>query len=164
MVFILDKIMIGFFVVLIIYLISTITASGDAKGGRLIPIKFRHIQGMPKLMEGEIVNISSSHDSINIDGKYSILKSKVKSKILTNSKMLTDKQKSVIQRSLVGMVIAGPLGLIVGGISGVGTKQKEETVNFFNLIYIDENDIEQNALFALENASVLMYLKRFVKS
>ena len=78
--------------------------------------------------------------------------------------MLTDKQKSVIQRSLVGIMVAGPLGAIVGGLSGIGNKQTIELVHFLTLNYTDGDGIEQNALFALEDISHLMYLNMFARS
>jgi hypothetical protein len=119
---------------------------------------------MPNLLEGEIVKISTDETSINIENKYSILKNKVISKTLTTSKMLTEKQKSVIKRSLVGVAVAGPLGAIVGGLSGVGTKQTAETVHFLTIVFKDYNDIEHSAMFALEQTSHLMYLNMFARS
>jgi len=159
-----DKILIGLILIFIVSLIAIITALKNAKQGKLTPIKFRHIQGMPNLIEGEIVRISSDKISVKIDNKHLIPKERIKYKTVTNSKMLTDKQKSVIQRSLVGVVVAGPLGAIVGGLSGIGSKQTIELVHFLNLDYIDDNGIEQNTLFALEDVSHLMYLNMFAKS
>jgi len=150
--------------IFIIGLITIITALKNAKQGKLTPIKFRHIQGMPNLMEGEIVKISSDEKSIKIDNKYSIPKDRIKFKTTTNSKMLTEKQKSVIKRSLVGIAVAGPLGGIIGGISGIGTKQTTELVHFLTIKFIDILDVEHTALFALEDVSHLMYLNRFANS
>jgi hypothetical protein len=48
-----------------------------------------------------------------------------------------EKEKSVIGRALVGTLLAGPIGAIVGGISGVGTKKIGEfdflIINFWNV-------------------------------
>lgn len=159
-----DTIIIVSVIIFIISLISILIASKNAKQGKLIPIKFRHIQGMPNLMDGEIVQISSDENSIKIDNKYSIPKDKVKYKTTTNSRVLTSTQKSVIQRSLIGVVVAGPLGAIVGGLSGVGSKQTTELVHFLTINFIDILDVEHTALFALEDVSHLMYLNKFANS
>ena len=159
-----DIMIIGAFIVFIASAIAITIASKNTKQGKMIPLKFRHIQGMPNLIKGEIVKISSDKISVKIDNKHLIPKERIKYKTVTNSKMLTDRQKSVIQRSLVGIVVAGPLGAIVGGLSGIGSKQTIELVHFLNLDYIDDNGIEQNALFALEDVSHLMYLNMFARS
>lgn len=153
-----------FLFVILCCIMVVITSTRNKKIGKTTPIIFRHIQGMPNLKEGIIIEISSNKESINIDDKYFIPKNKVKSKIITNSKVLNEIQKSVIQRSLLGIVVAGPLGAIVGGMSGIGTKKKTELVHFLTLDYIDENDIEHSALFALEDASKLLNLTIFTRS
>jgi len=135
-----------------------ITSSRNKRLGKSTSIVFRYIDGMPQLKEGTIIEISKDKESINIDNKYFIANDKIISKTITNSKILTDVQKSVIQRSLVGVMVAGPLGAIVGGISGVGTKKGIELVHFLNLNYIDEDNIERKALFAMEDSSKLLNL------
>lgn len=149
---------------MIISTITIINASGNAKQGKMISLNFRHIEGIPNLLEGEIVRISSNKTSINIGGKYYISKNKINYKTVTNSKMLTEKQKSVIKRSLIGVAVAGPLGAILGGMSGIGTKQTTETVHFLTIGFEDDKGIERNAMFALEDVSHLMYLNMFAKS
>lgn len=159
-----DIIIIVAFIIFIASAIAIITESINSKSGKMMSLKFRHIQGMPNLIEGEIINISSNETSIKIGNKYCIPKDKIISKTVTNSKMLTEKQKSVIKRSLVGVVVAGPLGGIIGGLSGVGTKQTTEDVHFLTINFKDYNDIDKTALFALEQTSHLMYLNMFAQS
>ena len=159
-----DKIFIGFILIIIVSTIAIIITSKNAKQGKIIPLKFRHIQGMPNLMEGEIVKISSDNTFVKIDNKHLIPKERIKYKTVTTSKMLTDKQKSVVQRSLVGIAIAGPLGAIVGGLSGIGNKQTVELVHFLILGYTDDEDVDRTAMFALEDISHLMYLNMFAIS
>lgn len=159
------EIILTFFVILFIAsTVAIVYSSSNAKQGNLIPLTFRYISGIPNLKEGEIIKISSNNEKININDKYFISKDKVISKNITDSRMLTEKQKSVIQRSLVGLAVGGGLGAIIGGISGVGTKQVTELVHFLNIDYKDENDIEQSAIFSLEDKSHLMYVNMFVNS
>lgn len=41
-------------------------------------------------------------------------------------KQIEEKDKSVIGRAIVGGVLLGPVGAVVGGMSGLGTKQKKD--------------------------------------
>ena len=67
-------------------------------------IKFRSMQDKKKSLPGHKQNNFSK----NID-----------------KKRIEEKGKSVVGRALVGTLIAGPLGTIVGGMSGLGTKKKK---------------------------------------
>jgi hypothetical protein len=53
-----------------------------------------------------------------------------------------EKEKSVIGRALVGTLIAGPIGAIVGGISGVGTKKIGE----FDFLIINFWDVSETTI------------------
>lgn len=158
-----DTIMVVLILLVVTSLIAIILSSNKAKNGNMIPLEFRHIEGFPNLLSGQIITISSNENNIIVNN-YSISKKNVKYKTITNAKMLTDKQKSVIQRSLAGVLVAGPLGAIVGGISGVGTKSSIETVNFLTIGFKDKDDVDKTAIFALEQTSHSMYLNLFAQS
>lgn len=149
--------------------IAIVYSSNSAKEGKLMSLRYKYISGIPELKEGEIIRISSDNEKIEIKDlqfrdKYSIPKDKVVSKSITSSNMLTEKQKSVIQRSLVGFAVGGGLGAIIGGVSGVGTKETIELVNFLTIGYKDKDDNEQEAMFALMDKDHIMYVNMFVNS
>jgi len=50
-----------------------------------------------------------------------------------SDKQIIEKNKSTVGRALVGGVVLGPLGAIVGGISGVGTN-KGNQVSYYTVI------------------------------
>ena len=52
-----------------------------------------------------------------------------------NEKQIAEVDKSVIGRAVVGGVLLGPLGAVVGGVSGVGRKQKATYKDFFVINY-----------------------------
>ena len=56
---------------------------------------------------------------------------------------ITDKNKSVIGRALVGGLLLGGVGAIVGGISGIGTKKKKDTRKFFIISYKSNSGDDQ---------------------
>lgn len=52
-----------------------------------------------------------------------------------NEKQVSEVDKSVIGRAVVGGVLIGSLGAVVGGMSGVGKKQKTVWKDFFVINY-----------------------------
>jgi len=57
----------------------------------------------------------------------------------TSKVELLNTDKSVIGRAVVGGLILGPLGAVVGGMSGIGTKQKIKDKSFLVINYWDIN-------------------------
>lgn len=56
-----------------------------------------------------------------------------------NEKQIAEIDKSVIGRAMVGGVFLGPLGAVVGGLSGVGKKEKAVYKDFFVINYTASN-------------------------
>ncbi len=52
--------------------------------------------------------------------------------LLSSEKEVTEKSKSVVARGLTGGVLFGPVGLFLGGLSGIGNKKRTTT----NYIYV----------------------------
>ncbi len=54
---------------------------------------------------------------------------------VVSEKEIIEKSKSVAGRAIAGGVLLGPLGAIVGGMSGIGNKQKSETHYYMVINY-----------------------------
>ena len=52
-----------------------------------------------------------------------------------SEQQIKEVDKSVIGRAVVGGVLLGPLGAVVGGASGIGTKKKTEYKDYFVINY-----------------------------
>lgn len=75
-----------------------------------------------------------------------------------------EKDKSVIGRAIVGGLLLGPVGAIVGGMSGIGTKQETKIIkNEKEDIYLDIVAQKQHFLFKvskLNNDLAYKFYKR----
>ena len=111
------------------------------------PITLTHIDGLSGYGKGVKVKFSKNTEEINIDKTYSIPTKNIESTIFNSSKELTEHQKNVIGRSLIGGLLLGPLGAVVGGgISGVGT-HKETTMMWIITINYKEYGNSKTVIF-----------------
>ena len=78
----------------------------------------------------------------------------------TNSELI-NMDKSVIGRAAVGALILGPLGAVIGGMSGVGTKQKMQEKSFLVLNYWDiKSKAAQTLLVDGDKFKIAAFIKR----
>lgn len=73
--------------------------------------------------------------------------------ILTD-KEIAEQSKSVVGRAVVGGILLGPLGAIVGGMSGIGNKQKTVSKYYFIINYTDCSGDIKVASFEIVGASL----------
>jgi len=75
-------------------------------------------------------------------------------KLYTPRSVVYDEDKSVVKRAVVGGLILGPLGAVVGGMSGIGSKKKEKYKGYIVVNFWDpEPDRPASLLIALNDES-----------
>lgn len=67
---------------------------------------------------------------------------------------IIEKQKSVAGRAVIGGIALGPLGAIVGGISGIGTKSKKD-IKFYLVINYKSNPDEPEKVLTFEDTKLM---------
>lgn len=81
--------------------------------------------------------------------------------VMTNEEVKV-KEKSVITRGLVGGLVFGPAGLILGGMSGIGTTTKVHTTPYLIIAYTGEKEDDiKNLVFWAERESFIPICKLF---
>lgn len=97
-------------------------------------IELGHIDGLPNAQQNEIIHIQLVDDQSKIlfqskatGNKVNLPYEKLKRvAVVTEVDILTiEKDKSVVGRAVAGGLFLGPLGALVGGMSGVGSKKKQ---------------------------------------
>lgn len=139
------------------------SAAKTANTGKLGSLKYKHISGIPNYSNGVEVKLSFLPDRMKIDDKQFILISKMKGAEINSTKQLTEVQKSVIGRAVVGEVLLGDQGGIVGGMSGIGTNKKTETVILITIFFITKDGEDSVTIFSMEEPMFAGALLNIVK-
>ncbi len=71
-----------------------------------------------------------------------------------NEEEITEANKSSIGRAVVGGVLLGPLGAMVGGMSGIGKKKKTKYKDYFVVNYTSSTDESSVISFEITGATV----------
>lgn len=119
-----------------------------ATNGKLSSTQVIYINGCLGYQNGVDIKIKANIDTITIDDKYNIQINKIKGVKLSKTKQLVEQGKSVAKRAIVGTIVAGGVGTIVGGVSGIGTTKKTEEINILEIEYIDDDNIKQDISFS----------------
>lgn len=59
---------------------------------------------------------------------------------IVNEKQIKEVDKSVVKRAMVGGLLLGPLGAIIGGMDGIGKKEKKKERKFCVINYNSNNE------------------------
>ena len=69
--------------------------------------------------------------------------------IVSSEKEVTEKSKSVVVRGLSGGVLFGPVGLFLGGLSGIGNKKRTTTNYIYVISYKSSTGEIKNVTFSV---------------
>lgn len=130
-------------------------------------IDMTHIAGIDNIQKTQDCKIILYAEKINIyftkNMEFNVKSENIKGMSIILAKDLLEKKKSPVLRGIVGNVIAGPGGLILGGMSGLNKGSKSEYVLIIN--YISKNEEEKSLVFAIKYGKVLAenFIKKFEK-
>ena len=102
-------------------------------------------------IRGQVIKEISLKDIINVG--------------VINDKHLREKNKSVIGRGIAGGLLFGSVGLVLGGLSGTGTKQIKEDVQYIVVNYNENNENKVISVYvngAFSGASFVKKLNNIV--
>jgi len=120
------------------------------------------VDGISTFFKGESVELSLYEDDneIRIRSRINKSKSVVHLKLdkiiraqFMSEKDIKEKSKSVGGRAIAGGLILGPLGAIIGGMSGIGSK-KESITKYYIIINYKSNDKDKALSFEVVGASL----------
>jgi len=123
------------------------------------------IDGLPDISAGAEMVLSLSGDILSVRPRlakkvqpYTLNVNKITNIAMLTEKDIIEKSKSVAGRALVGGVFLGPLGAIIGGMSGIGNKSKNSVTTYIVINY--NSNGEKVISFAIMKYSI-GYLKLY---
>lgn len=110
-----------------------------------------------KIPSGKVKVILHTHGMQVVKGFsfYPIHNSQIISLKQTSQEELSKTDKSVIGRAVVGGLILGPLGAIVGGMSGIGNKEKLKNKHYLVINYWDNETKSAQTLLISGNKTLI---------
>ena len=82
---------------------------------------------------------------------------------VVSKKEITKQRKSVFWRAAVGSFLLGPLGAVIGGLSGIGNKKKTKYRNFFIINYRPVDSLDEIKVIFLEIVGASLHWNKFLK-
>ena len=131
-------------------------------------ITFAMEDGLDNIKKGSVVTLTLLDDGLTIKQNLTKNVSHLKYGQITNigtvkEEEIIEKNKSVIGRAVVGDLLLGPLGAVVGGMSGIGTKQKKKSRLYFIINYDDDDDDDDGRVLSFLVTGNTMGLPKFKK-
>ena len=140
----------------------------NKSGNRSVNLSF--VDGVESYSKGMAVELSMDDEEQWLKMKARAFKDKpvinLKYNQIVTANVITEKEiiesdKSVIGRAVVGGVLLGPLGAIVGGMSGVGNKTKANTHYFMVINY--KSNTEETKVLSFEIVGSSLHWSDFIK-
>lgn len=129
----------------------------DKDGNRYIDLPI--IAGIDSITKNTPIRITLLEDELVIKQRFfkketvHLKYSKITNVGIVNEKDIQEKDKSVLGRAVAGGLVLGPLGAVIGGVSGIGKKEKKKTKIYYIINYKSSDDGEIKALsFSLSGA------------
>lgn len=140
----------------------------NKSGNRSVNLSF--IDGIESYSKGIAVELSMDDKDKCLTIKSRAFKDKPVIKLkyeqivavnVVTEKEIIESDKSVVGRAVVGGVLLGPLGAIVGGMSGIGNKTKSNTHYFMVINY--KSNAEETKVLSFEIVGASLHWADFIK-
>lgn len=135
---------------------------GIFKRDKLRSVNVSSFDGIEVLPRGLAIKLIADDDNNEILIKSRVIKkpevhlkyNKITGINVITEKEILEKNKSVVGRAVLGGVLLGPLGAILGGMSGIGSKGKADKHYFIVINYKSKDDDIKVISFEIVGASI----------
>jgi len=125
-------------------------------------VNLTYIDGIESYSKGTAVALSLNDENKSMEMKARVYKNppvflqfeQITGVGVISEKDIIEKSKSTVGRAVVGGVVLGPLGAIIGGMSGIGNKNKNETHYYMVVNYKSKDEETKVVSFEIVGASL----------
>lgn len=122
-----------------------------------------YIQGLPDVEKGASFNATYDDENFILEESIGIIKIGRIFKIpvsrlicieMVDETTIEQKKKSVVARGIAGSILLGPAGMVLGGISGVGTQDKKVKTTVITISYYGDNEQDIKTILLTEKGGM----------
>lgn len=128
-------------------------------------VKCEHTDGLPNTYEHMPVELFALTDRLFIKvfpNNFELLYTQIDKIEYLSEQQIEEIQKSSVGRAAAGLILLGPLGAIIGGISGVGTKKRYGPNNQYIIINYHSLGSSNIKVMSFKNNFNLTHMQNFV--
>jgi len=137
-----------------IYILIKGARGRKAKGILKTLFSMKFVKGIPDLQEGQGVVLYLYREKVSINDNQIIPLERINKVVVFTEKELKMKDKSVVGRAALGGLLLGPLGAVIGGISGAGDKKKNNTLTFLSIEYKNKDGENSKLVFLASDTTM----------
>lgn len=118
--------------------------------------------GVSVIPHGILLTVSLNNDSITIENSdisFTLERSQVANSGFFTEQDIIAKNKNVVGRSIAGGLLFGGMGAVIGGLSGVGSKNKTLHRKFVFITYQSSDKSDCGIVFEVEDYELRSALK-----
>ncbi len=117
-----------------------------------------HLEGLPLAAQTSciisLINDALIIETMNSKQRFELNISQVITIQQNANRQVTEKKKSVIKRGIAGNMLFGSTGAVVGGLSGLGTKEISQLVYDLTIVYTTNTNETNTLIFRSLNHNV----------
>ena len=133
-------------------------------------VNFSMYDGIPSIRQGTAINVTlddaanvlSVKERLGKKGPTTLRLSQICGIDILTEEEIVEQSKSVVGRAAVGGLLLGPLGALVGGMSGVGSKRKTESKSYVVINYHPSSAPNDTAVVSFEVVGASIGYRKFV--
>jgi len=114
-------------------------------------IELMFTDGLKCFKEREKINIDLFNDRLTINKNLILPLDRIKDIYIKEDIKIKQEDKSIIGRGILGLLIAGPIGAVVGSASGIGKKEIKNITKYLIINYIDKDNYDNILKFIIYN-------------
>jgi hypothetical protein len=114
-------------------------------------IKLMFFEGLKYFKEREKIILDLFNDKLIINKNLILPLDHIKDIYIKENVKIKQEDKSVVGRGILGLLVAGPIGAVIGSASGIGKKEIQDITKYLIVNYIDKNNNNNVLKFIIYN-------------